>query len=97
MQTWPTGVRDGPGAAGIVGRALAGGKEEQPQAPGSVQYGSLVGADSSLAECCGSRRHGIDPAARMRDIENVEVVFSNGVMFDSQALLAEVKAKFGWQ
>jgi hypothetical protein len=33
----------------------------------------------------------------MRDIENVEVVFSNGVMFDSQALLAEVKAKFGWQ
>jgi hypothetical protein len=40
---------------------------------------------------------GSDPSARMRDIENVEGVFSNGVMFDPQALLAEVKGKFAWQ
>ena len=38
-----------------------------------------------------------DPSTRIRDSSNVEMVFSNGVLFDPKVLLAEVKGKFGWQ
>jgi imidazolonepropionase-like amidohydrolase len=38
-----------------------------------------------------------DPAVRIRDLENVEIVFSNGVRFDPKVLLMEVRGKFGWQ
>jgi len=36
-----------------------------------------------------------DPATRIADIENVEVVFKDGVGFDSAKLLASVKARYG--
>jgi imidazolonepropionase-like amidohydrolase len=38
-----------------------------------------------------------DPSTRIRDLENVQIVFSNGVRYDPNALLKEVQAKFGWQ
>jgi imidazolonepropionase-like amidohydrolase len=38
-----------------------------------------------------------DPSVTIRDSSNVEMVFSNGTMFEPGALLAEVKGKFGWQ
>ncbi len=38
-----------------------------------------------------------DPSTRIRDSSNVEMVFSNGVLFDPKVLLAEVKGRFGWQ
>src|SRR3954463_5188638 len=36
-----------------------------------------------------------DPATRIADIENVEVVFKDGVGFDSAKLLASIKAHYG--
>jgi hypothetical protein len=36
-----------------------------------------------------------DPATRIADIENVEVVFKDGVGFDSAKLFASVKARYG--
>ena len=38
-----------------------------------------------------------DPSTHIRDSSNVEMVFSNGILFDPKVLLAEVKGKFGWQ
>ena len=38
-----------------------------------------------------------DPSTQIRDSSNVEMVFSNGVLFDPKVLLAEVKGRFGWQ
>jgi imidazolonepropionase-like amidohydrolase len=38
-----------------------------------------------------------DPSVTIRDSSNVEIVFSNGTMFEPKALLADVKGKFGWQ
>ena len=38
-----------------------------------------------------------DPSTRIRDSSNVELVFSNGVLFDPKVLLAQVKGRFGWQ
>ncbi len=38
-----------------------------------------------------------DPSTRIRDSSNVEMVFSNGILFDPKVLLAEVKGRFGWQ
>jgi len=36
-----------------------------------------------------------DPSRRIEDIENVEIVFKDGIGFDSQALLASVKGRYG--
>jgi hypothetical protein len=36
-----------------------------------------------------------DPASRIGDIKNVEIVFKDGVGFDSRALLASVKGRYG--
>jgi len=38
-----------------------------------------------------------NPAERIEDIENVEMVFSNGIPYDPKALLATVKGQVGWQ
>lgn len=38
-----------------------------------------------------------DPSTRIRDSGNVEIVFSNGILFDPKVVLAEVKGRFGWQ
>ena len=35
-----------------------------------------------------------DPSARMKDIDNVQFVFSNGVLFDSAKMLEEMRGKF---
>ena len=35
-----------------------------------------------------------DPSTRMTDIDDIEFVFSNGVMFDSAKMLQEMKGKF---
>jgi hypothetical protein len=36
-----------------------------------------------------------DPAKNIRDIENVEIVFKDGVGFDSKKLLESVKGQVG--
>jgi hypothetical protein len=36
-----------------------------------------------------------DPSARIADIENVELVFKNGVGYDSAKLFASVKVRVG--
>jgi Amidohydrolase family len=36
-----------------------------------------------------------DPAARVSDIENVEMVFKDGVGYDSQKLIDSVKGRYG--
>jgi hypothetical protein len=36
-----------------------------------------------------------DPSTRITDLENVELVFKDGVGFDSAKLLASVKARYG--
>lgn len=38
-----------------------------------------------------------NPAERIEDIENVEMVFANGVPYDPKTLLAKVKGQVGWQ
>ena len=35
-----------------------------------------------------------DPSTRMKDIDDIQFVFSNGVMFDSAKMLQEMKGKF---
>ena len=54
------------------------------------QIGSIaVGKNADLVVMKG------DPAARIADIENVEVVFKDGVGYDSRKLLAAVKGHYG--
>jgi len=36
-----------------------------------------------------------DPASRIKDIENVEIVFKDGVGYDSAKLLASAKGHYG--
>jgi hypothetical protein len=36
-----------------------------------------------------------DPATRIADIENVEIVFQDGVGYDTNKLLASVKGRYG--
>ena len=36
-----------------------------------------------------------DPSTRIADIENVEIVFKDGVGYDSQKLLDSVKGRYG--
>ena len=36
-----------------------------------------------------------DPSKKISDIENVEIVFKDGVGFDSQKLLDSVKGRYG--
>jgi imidazolonepropionase-like amidohydrolase len=36
-----------------------------------------------------------DPAARIADIENVEIVFQDGLGFDSKKLLDSVRGRYG--
>jgi len=36
-----------------------------------------------------------DPSANIKDIENVEVVFKNGVGYDSKKLIESVKGQVG--
>jgi cytosine/adenosine deaminase-related metal-dependent hydrolase len=36
-----------------------------------------------------------DPSSHIRDIENVEIVFKDGVGYDVQKLLASVKGRYG--
>jgi len=38
-----------------------------------------------------------NPAERIEDIENVEMVFTNGVPYDPKTLLSKVKGQVGWQ
>jgi imidazolonepropionase-like amidohydrolase len=38
-----------------------------------------------------------DPAVTIDDIDNVEITFANGVAFDPEKLLAEVKGQVGWR
>lgn len=38
-----------------------------------------------------------NPAERIEDIENVEMVFTNGIAYDPKALLAKVKGEVGWK
>ena len=38
-----------------------------------------------------------DPAERIEDIENVEMVFANGVPYDPKTLLGKIKGQVGWQ
>jgi imidazolonepropionase-like amidohydrolase len=54
------------------------------------QIGSIaVGKNADLVVMRG------DPAARITDIENVEIVFKDGVGYDTQKLLASVKGRYG--
>jgi hypothetical protein len=36
-----------------------------------------------------------DPSQRIADVENVEIVFKDGVGFDSQKLIRSVAGRFG--
>jgi hypothetical protein len=36
-----------------------------------------------------------DPSKRISDVENVEIVFKDGVGYDSQKLLDSVKGRYG--
>jgi len=38
-----------------------------------------------------------NPAERIEDIDNVEMVFTNGIAYDPQTLLSKVKGEVGWQ
>jgi len=38
-----------------------------------------------------------NPAERIEDIENVEMVFNNGIAYDPKTLLATVKGQLGWE
>ncbi len=38
-----------------------------------------------------------NPAQRIEDIDNVEMVFANGIAYDPKTLLAKVKGQVGWQ
>jgi len=38
-----------------------------------------------------------NPAERIEDIENVEMVFNNGIAYDPKTLLAMVKGQLGWE
>ncbi len=54
------------------------------------QIGSIaVGKNADLVVMKG------DPAARITDIENVEIVFKDGVGYDTKKLLASVKGRYG--
>jgi amidohydrolase family protein len=54
------------------------------------QIGSIaVGKNADLMVVKG------DPSTRIRDVENVEVVFKDGVGYDSQKLLDSVKGRYG--
>jgi imidazolonepropionase-like amidohydrolase len=54
------------------------------------QIGSIaVGKNADLVVIKG------DPSMRIRDIENVEIVFKDGVGYDSQKLLESVKGRYG--
>jgi hypothetical protein len=54
------------------------------------QIGSIaVGKNADLVVMKG------DPAARIADIENVEIVFKDGVGYDTNKLLASVRGRYG--
>ena len=54
------------------------------------QIGSIaVGKNADLVVVKG------DPSTRIEDIENVEIVFKDGVGFDSVKLLESVKGRYG--
>ncbi|HKD18149.1 MAG TPA: amidohydrolase family protein, partial [Thermoanaerobaculia bacterium] len=54
------------------------------------QIGSIVaGKNADLVVMKG------DPAARIADIENVEIVFKDGVGYDTKKLLESVKGQYG--
>jgi imidazolonepropionase-like amidohydrolase len=54
------------------------------------QIGSVaVGKNADLVVVKGN------PAARISDVENVEIVFKDGVGYDSQKLLDSVKGRYG--
>jgi hypothetical protein len=36
-----------------------------------------------------------DPASRISDVENVEIVFKDGVGFDSQKLIESARGRYG--
>ncbi|MBA3285010.1 MAG: amidohydrolase family protein, partial [Nitrosopumilus sp.] len=38
-----------------------------------------------------------DPSKKIEDIENVEMVFSNGILYDPKVLIGAVKGLVGWQ
>ncbi|MGH9795587.1 MAG: amidohydrolase family protein [Candidatus Acidiferrales bacterium] len=38
-----------------------------------------------------------NPAERIEDIENVEIVLANGIAYDPKTLLAKVKGDVGWR
>jgi imidazolonepropionase-like amidohydrolase len=37
------------------------------------------------------------PDRDIRDIDNIEIVFTNGIAFDPQTLLSSVKGQVGWR
>lgn len=54
------------------------------------QVGSIaVGKNADLVVIKG------DPATRIADIENVEIVFTDGVGYDTRKLLDSVKGRYG--
>jgi imidazolonepropionase-like amidohydrolase len=54
------------------------------------QIGSVaVGKNADLVVVKG------DPAKRISDVENVEIVFKDGVGYDPQKLLESVKGRYG--
>ena len=55
-----------------------------------AQIGSIaVGKNADLVVMKG------DPAAHITDIENVEIVFKDGVGYDTRKLLNSVKGRYG--
>jgi hypothetical protein len=38
-----------------------------------------------------------NPAEHISDIENVDMVFSNGIAYDPKTLVAKVKGEVGWR
>ncbi len=38
-----------------------------------------------------------DPSKKIEDIENVEMVFSNGILYDPKVLISAAKGLVGWQ
>lgn len=38
-----------------------------------------------------------NPAERIHDLDNVEMVFANGVAYDPKALMRSVKGQVGWR
>ncbi len=54
------------------------------------QIGSIaIGKNADLMVING------DPASRMADIERVEIVFKDGIGYDTSKLLASVKGRYG--